>query len=1156
MMLKREEVTETELREAGRPESILELAGGIDRRLTRLNEILETGFQDLTLPEVNERLEEFAEIRAQLAPLEEQARDLIRADPSLVAGGEETQAALDQSLGNILKIFELFVASLQTRVRSLDEANRATITLERQFAQAVAGQIQARFRVGIGVLDEFITAQKELIAATRASNVARVDSNVQGIQAAEDFSRVQTQGLFTSVPGLIGQQAEFNIKEESATIQEITAERQTQLEIQMQAGQSALSLITQERQFLDFQRTSLQEQTTLIEREGQLRQEQNTATRENLVLQAADRAERLEVLERELAQTTGALATTRRTFLATPEGVDVVALEEFDQGAEIALNTITSAISELRNELDTLNGSITNTQAAAEVLANQTARDVRELISNRPEIALQNQQEQDDIALATLRRATIERQLQLELRNREGQIVLDTINSDLAYLQSRGTDLNEQIALVELRGQLQTVLAERELESLRLQRFEAEQRRDIIQEQINLFETAAAQSRETLVTDPQTPPAQIIAFDARTTRDLSTLKDTFSGVVGDIDRTNAALSETSAAIRQVGVDTARTVEDISTVTINLGETIREALSQFAIGLARGTTDLDQLAGRLADSIEASFISGFTEALTAKLDFDQKIMKNLADLSGVFTNFADFIGGILSGIFGTAGVATEQFGRGAVEVFNAIFRSGAPAGGAVAATGPTAVVPAAPEAAPVSGAASAASAAVLNSAENAAEHSSEATQAANQAAQAAGTTVAVVAQAQSTILSGLANIGESLLGVARLVTQQVGTSLGAEAGGGSNAARVGAQIGDAAGSAIGTAAGAAVSTAFNLAGTFLGNVLGPLGGILGGLAGSFIGGLLGGLFAPGRIALEKRAIRRDLRQGLSFDPEFGSGYVGTTDPDRRALEAIGTFRALDEIRKNDERGQGTVQRYVNQAIHAFQNANLTVEQRQQEIFRLAEQNGLDNPVNVLQTFRVFDREHGLDEIIESREEGLEEGNLITRADILSGAIDIYAQFDERINSVAIANSFLADAFAKLRPEAMETIAGIRDGSILLEDALIALGVSEGEISEVFDDETFLEFLALAQVGVDALTKEVEDLTLALEGIEITRAQIQVQRVRVLQDLGGATAGEAIPFLESQRDAFRMVAELEESRIIPADELDFTDPEAVDRNLSSN
>jgi len=302
-------------------------------------------------------------------------------------------------------------------------------------------------------------------------------------------------------------------------------------------------------------------------------------------------------------------------------------------------------------------------------------------------------------------------------------------------------------------------------------------------------------------------------------------------------------------------------------------------------------------------------------------------------------------------------------------------------------------------------------------------------------------------------------------------------------------------------------------------------LGPLGGAIlgaiGELLGSAIGSLLDKLFQPGRIEQAKQVINEffgEVTRNLDFDVlsedlvASGLGRFERTLSD--AAQSLGAAFAGDFR----DGGQGILQRFGGQLLANAEQFGLTLEETQRLVLEFADAlnfnlvDALDNLNRLTAThvnqqgLQLFGMRAFVTELGDARQNlssyadttnmtvdeltglAISVGNVGSQVNTLRGSyaglIDIETEFDELVDSNAIAAGLLADQLDNVGTEA--GIAGdrlgffveeVRSGALHIEEAILAL-----------QSEGFLTGLELKPFIVDAEVIE-QELDRVLHRIEV-------------------------------------------------------------------
>ena len=1092
----------------------------ITARIERLNEILAVDFSKLNLDEITGINEDILEIREQFAPFRRAAIEIIQADPAIVAGGEETQKALRERIAAFDQFFKDFVALFTNRNQALNELTRQQLRALNTIQKEVANLEGQATRLSV-IQDQisptaFIASRETQIENLRQRDLLRVGEIEGGAASVNRAAELRRQNIPREFESLLAEraafqteQAQFDAQTALTALKQVTAERETQHQLVTQTLETQQRSLEQELSILRNTESGYDRQLEIVKEIGSVQQSQGNERLAQLQDQATLDEQNLAFARKRVTDA----VTTRegdRQLLAIG-GATERQLTLFDQASTRQLEDLSSGVDQFRDKLALTNGTINETRTTLQLTAEESVETLRQasiaIVNQQASRAAARQEFESGVNLTQLQRASSIRATQLELATKTADIQQQALQQELSFLQSRDKGFARQLEIVERIGAIEQLQGELKIKSLQEQVTLRQQELRIAEESLVFSVTQSGQQRSQLVSEGASP-RELQNFDETSVPRIETLKTRVQELKNTIDLMNGSIEETGAAMQRAGAQTEESLKKISTVTVNLGAVARTSIREFLVGVSRGTAKVGDFFENLGDSIRGHVTGGLADALTSKLDFDLVFERNVISLGGIFGTFGTRVSEVFQGVF-------DKIQQG----FAAISGQTIQAPVIVGEVGPQLPAPGTPGGPPGPPA-----------------PGTPGTSAANLAPAPQGTPLD-----QQLTRAGIEIAGLLASGPIREFSTDVG--------GGSSQARTGANIGGFVGST---------------AGRIVGSTFGPLGAaagaFIGDFVGSFFGALFGGLFGPGRIAAEKKKIRNYFDDILSFDPSFrnqpgaakGTAFVPGA-PDREALEFLGAVYADKNLRKNDEQGLGTVQRFANQFFNAIFNQGLSIEQQREEIGSIRESLNINTPQDVLRVFTTFDREVGPDEYQENVDEGLPREARVTRSDVLTGGIQLLTNFDERINAAAVANNFLADSFAELRPEALETIEAIRNGSIDVEEALLKYGIPAGSLK--IDEAEFLAFVELASQGIDALTERVDNFRKALQDIEHTQVNLDVNFTQTLINEGFLDPDAIIAPLQARRNLYASNEEEARGRLPDLASLDVTDDAATDRALGT-
>ena len=1095
----------------------------ITARIERLNEILAVDFSKLNLDEITGINEDILEIREQFAPFRRAAIEIIQADPAIVAGGEETQKALRERIAAFDKFFKDFVALFTNRNQALNDLTKQQLRALNTIQKEVANLETQTTRIDIiqnrTSPTAFIVARETQIENLRQRDLLRVGSLEGGPASVNRAAELRRQNVPREFESLLDEraafqtgQAQFDAQTDLTALKQVTAERQTQHQLVTQTLETQQRSLDQELSTLRDTESDYDRQLEIVEEIGRVQQSQGNERLAQLQDQATLDEQNLLFARKQLTDFTVIRAEQLQLLLSS--GASGEQLTLFDQESTRQLEELSGGVDQFRDKLALTNGTINETRTTLQLTADEAVETLRQasvaIVNQQASRAASRQEFESGVNLGQLRRASSLRATQLELATQTADIQQQALQQELSFLQSRDKGFARQLEIVTRIGAIEQLQGELKIRSLQEQITLRQQELRIAEESLVFTATQSVQTRSELVSAGASP-RELQNFDETSVQTIETLKTRIQELKNTIDLTNGSIDETGEAMIRAGKQTEESLRKISTVTVNLGAVARSSIREFLVGVSRGTAKVGDFFENLGDSIRGHVTGGLADALTSKLDFDLVFERNVISLGGIFGTFGTRVSEVFQGVF-------DKIQQGFASISGQTIQAPVIVG-EVGPQLPPPGTPGGPQGPPAPG--------------------------------TAGTPAPVPAPG---IAAAGTPLGEQLsragIEIASIFARDPIREFATDVGGGSSQARTGANIGGFVGSTGGRIVGTAIG----------GPIGGAIGAFLGDFVGSFLGGLLGGLFGPGRIAKEKSQTRGYLGDTFSFDPSFknlsqarkGSAFVPGF-PDREAIEFLAADYSADAIRKNDERGLGTAQRYANQFYNAVFNEGLTVGEQREEANRLAERQGIDSPRDALRVFNRFDRDVGPDEYQENVDEGLPAEARVTRRDVLTGAIQFSTDFDERVDATAFANNLLADSFARLRPEALETIAAIRDGSIDVEEALLKYNIPAGSLQ--IDEAEFLAFVELAKKSLDELIERVDNFRKALQSIEHTQVNLDVNFTQTLINEGFLEPDAIIAPLRARADLYATNEADARGRLPDLASLDVTDDAATDRALNT-
>ena len=663
--------------------------------------------------------------------------------------------------------------------------------------------------------------------------------------------------------------------------------------------------------------------------------------------------------------------------------------------------------------------------------------------------------------------AAVERQV-AEARVRHARAIVDILEKTRLITAAQAAEERQKIALGDAIARTNRLRQEEaEILSESLSDIEASRQADAQQynRRVNRLRAEEAQNRELRQTVElrQREIAVLRQANAEgvsreeTQRRLQQVQNQHNQELRETEVQNNRLSQSTADLQSEVATLDMTYQDLTQsqreAVLTTGD-LREAFREMVTGMLRGTRSLSDLPQVFADLGRAAGARLFESILFGKQEqLDRPLIGNVTGLFGLPNGIiptlfgqggeasgASFGGGVLRSIGGPVG----QFFAGTSSLFSTLAAGGRSAGLSFAGIGPNFVGPP------------------------------------TQLQSFAGGIGAGISTA-----GPIAGIGSAIFGGGPPVARGISGGLGAAA------LIPGPQQPFVAGAAI--------------------------------LASLFSGGPLSGIFnQPTRISLEKDSIKdfvEEVYGQLGFDidlPRRESNVEGPLRAARQgplafsenALTALGVAYALGV----DEGGLGTVARFRNQTLAATGRENLTPAQQRAGLQATARALGVETQEALFAALQRalqggFDRdEFSRLEVLENVREN-EGEDRATRSrqvrlrNVLAGIIDLSTDFNEAIDSNAVAAGLAADAIeAALTEQGRDVeqyravLDQVRDSSIHVAEALTEIGMIEFSdlqfsAEEVASTIENLEgrILATAQAAQGAITQGLS------EGL--TRAEVE-------------------------------------------------------------
>lgn len=692
-------------------------------------------------------------------------------------------------------------------------------------------------------------------------------------------------------------------------------------------------------------------------------------------------------------------------------------------------------------------------------------------------------------------------QTQLQLTNIERQSQLRQADLALQLQQQQAAQKDFALAQAKLENALELAQADEDSYAnrrriLTLQQQLAESKRDEITNARQLLET----QKQALQVDLDRAKAQKAILEAtakdsdryrQLERDIASLQAQLDAIPKAFDENSVAAERAAGQIRILG----RELERLNQVPINFGDTLRQAVNDGFEAVILGTRKIQDVFAGMKYSVLRTFFDMFAQMVAKKLQFDTIWVNNwLKDIPNAVAGGASKSSNILSQFFGGSGGGGgggggsgigglfSLFGGGSSGggLFGGLFGGGGGGGGSLIPAGTTWTV--------------------------------------GQGSIFGGGTGASAGLGSGPFSAGGGGIGSFGAGI---IGSLIGGQINSFAGIGQSK---NGQLGQSLGGLGGAFAGGALGAKFGAMG-------GPWGAAIGAIIGAIVGGLGGDLFKPGRIATEKKDIEKFLEPNLGIDvPRKNTqDFFPAAEKDfgsvRSGLSTLGVGFGLE----GKEGGIGTIKRFANEAMAAFEQAGLTIEEAKAKVLDLARAMGFDltsalRDINKALEGGFKDKKNQLS--LKEYNEEVKEGqkNITTYGSLLKGTFDVVSGFSDEVDSAALANKLLADRFEEVATASddfngqMKDLADqVRKGNIPLEEAINKLNdyrATQGKAAlelkdfEVSTDKVRVEFVRLG-IAVDETAQKalaiVDSINQVNDAIKQLEDQIKAAH-KALRDFG--------------------------------------------------
>ena len=225
----------------------------------------------------------------------------------------------------------------------------------------------------------------------------------------------------------------------------------------------------------------------------------------------------------------------------------------------------------------------------------------------------------------------------------------DQIQEELAALKEKSGTLGEQIRLVQK-------LAQIEQDQLTTARDLVQENLRELEKQLVLGKAAIEDARALLKIEEDAKNADGIKLRTDQLREQEKAYDRLTVQQPEL----RAKAEAAQAAIGIGAQrSAREIKSLTTVTVNLGDTLLQSFNQVIDAIIEGTLDAGNAVKSFGISIAKSIVGGFLEAQKAKFGFDLLFKKNLGGLGQSVTD----LGGTIASLFGFGGGLSNIAGAG-------------------------------------------------------------------------------------------------------------------------------------------------------------------------------------------------------------------------------------------------------------------------------------------------------------------------------------------------------------------------------------------------------------------------------------------------------------------------------------------------------------
>lgn len=1030
------------------------------------------------------------ELEKQLTGLQTERTQLLKQQGEQTKANLEYQQEMAKAFLKNTEDLDRAIVNAETRLqKTKKDASDLTKLAEKAstFSLGDAGgseYVAQQLREQANTQAQFVKLQEQYVETLKkARDEARENANASHLNE-ETLRRINAAAAQYGVElGRIGTKQ----KELAATQKQISADVSGELrDIQRRREEIAhtAELRQQEaqttQQNLDLEQQRLQNQQALLQSENdfQKNREQLRTIQTQLLAIEQQKVEK----HRETLKAT--IETTRATLALQDAALKI--RESVEQGSD--------ATKDQRHEIESTRATLATMESQWRAIGGQLEAIGGQLEAHKKNIddilhllELQIQQHDHEARL---------RQANIEIATKGVELEKTRIENQIAYTQGEDYTLKIQQKVLELQRQ-----------QLALERQLIEKKRDSLQVAIDLQKANLASMRSALSEAEATDKA------SKQTKDLAKNVEEAAAQLGVAEKEASKLAGDFETASTKAAMLERDIDRIGKVAINFGDTFRTAFNEGFDAVVLGTRKLSDVFQGMKVSAIRQVGDMFAQMVQKKLGFDTLWQKNwLQDLPGMVQggvgSMLSSVGSFFKAITGM-GSATGGGGGGFFSSLGSLFGSGsgqgAPTGGGGFLSGAGSILSSLP---------------VLGG---------------------------LFGGGGGGGLGSLFGQGSALGGIFGSPAQSLPAGVFGPAAPGTGIFS-GGGLGNLAGGLLGNFGGGLLSNALGIGGTGanIGGLIGGLAGnlipipVIGPMIGAFIGNLLGGaigsLFKPQRIATEKKALEQELEPILGIDVPRKNTQKYLPEADKKFgslksdLSAIGVGTALD----SEEGGIGTLKRFANLAVAAFEKAGLSIEEAKQKVLDVAQAVGFTLTSAFKDLNNALDGGFGdkknrlsLKEYNEEVKEG--QKDIQTYGGLLKGTFDVLSGFTDKVDAGVVANKLLADSFektAKSEGDFNDTLKDlaeqVRQGKMPVEEAINkynelrkAQGKSALDLKDfkvdintarieylkfgIALDETSQKFLETAGVfqgiadSIKQVTAQIAEMGRAIQGLQLERVR---------------------------------------------------------------